>query len=94
MRPRCANLDVAKNGVSKVTLKAILPPEGSAPQTNPTPTVTDANTPTGTIPAESEIVRSDKIDVLFSGSDYLLIRAHNEVYEIKREVIHAVRSCD
>jgi len=94
VRPRCANLDMAKNGVSQVTLKAILPPEGSAPETNPTPTVTDANTPTGTIPAESEIVRSDKIDVLFSGSDYLLIRAHNEVYEIKREVIHAVRSCD
>ena len=51
-------------------------------------------TPGGPVIFEIPLEQSDKIDVLFSGSDYLLIRAHNEVYEIKREVIHAVRSCD
>jgi len=86
VRPRCAYLDIERAGLSKDTLRAILPPANQAP--TPTPLATAAPT------AEADIARSGQLEVLFSGSDYLLIRIGSEVFEIKRDVIHAVRSCD
>jgi hypothetical protein len=86
VRPRCAYLDIENDGLSKDTLRAILP------LANPTPSPTPS--PPATPPTAPNIVRSEKVDVLFSGSDYILIRVGSGVYEIKRDVIHAVRSCD
>ena len=95
VRPRCAHLDVQETGVSKDTLRAILPPDVALPtEAHRTPPLTNANTTTVTATAEREIIRSDKLEVLFSGGDYLLIRSHGEIFEIKRDVIHSVRSCD
>jgi len=93
VRPRCAYLDVQKSGVSKTTLKEILPIENA---TRPEPVSQPANSSlaTGTLITEPEITKSDRVDVLLSGSDYVLIRAHGQIYEIKKEVIHAVQSCD
>lgn len=88
VRPRCAYLDVQKNGVSKTTLNAILPLDAAPPAT---PMSSAAGV---TIAAEPEITRSAKVEVLFSGSDYILIRVNKEVYEIKKDVIHAAQSCD
>jgi len=86
VRPRCAYLDVDNDGLSKNTLRAILPAANPTPFPTPSPPATPTTAP--------NIVRSEKVDVLFSGSDYILIRVGSGVYEIKRDVIHAVRSCD
>lgn len=86
VRPRCAYLDVENNGLSEDTLRAILP--SAHPTPFPTPSLAATST------AAPNIVRSEKVDVLFSGSDYILIRVGLGVYEIKRDVIHAIRSCD
>jgi hypothetical protein len=93
VRPRCAYLDVQSKGVSNNTLKAILPTSVSTAMNIPTVAVPNS-TPVGTAGAESEIIRSDKLEVLFFGSDYVIVRVHQDVYEIKKDVIHALRSCD
>jgi hypothetical protein len=84
-RPRCAQLDLARKDVSAATLAAVAPalpqpaaipsPEAGAAEQKPPP---------------EGVVRTDKVDVLFSGSDYMLIRASGKVYEIKKDVVHAI----
>ena len=86
VRPRCAYLDIQRDGLSEGTLRAILP--ATSPTLSPTPS------PPAAPPTGPNIVQSEKVDVLFPGSDYMLIRVGSGVYEIKRDVIHAVRSCD
>lgn len=86
VRPRCAYLDIQRDGLSESTSRAILP------ATSPTPTPTQSPPPAP--PTGPNIVQSEKVEVLFPGSDYMLIRVASGVYEIKRDVIYAVRSCD
>jgi hypothetical protein len=86
VRPRCAFLDIQKEGLSDDTLRGILPEATQTPIPTPSPM---ASPDSG-----QGIVRSQKVDVLFSGSDYILIRTESGVYEIKRDLIHAVRSCE
>ena len=100
VRPRCAQLDLARKDVSAVTLAAVV---SATPSPTPTPTVTPSPA-TGAAaeqkasPAnEVSVVRTDEVKVLFSGSDYMLIKAQDgRIYEIKKDVVQAVavKSCD
>jgi hypothetical protein len=92
VRPRCAYLDLEKSGVSNETLEAILPPGHFVITTSNVPSdPANRNSPSSSPP---DITRSDRVEVLFSGSDYSLIRVRGNVFEIKKDVIHAVQSCD
>lgn len=81
LRPRCVYLDVKKEEISNETLEDIFPVDA--------------------IRSSSEVVRSIKVDVFFSGGDFMRIRPHVEkqegarlrVYEIRKNIVQAVVSC-
>jgi hypothetical protein len=101
VRPRCAYLDVVRNDVSQDTLKALVPPEASAPiSSSGSPGATAPHiSPVGSIDKggetlKSETVRSVPVEMLFSGSDYTILRVGGNVFELKKDVIRAIDYCN
>jgi hypothetical protein len=81
VKPRCAQLDLVEKDISTDTIKAVAP-GAQTEKTSPAPEAGDI------------IVRSDQVFILFSGSDYVLIKnAQGRVYELKKDVVHAVTAC-
>jgi hypothetical protein len=87
-QPRCAYVDLVRDETSPSTMSALV----SAQPTD--------------IPSQSgaKVVRSDKLYVYFSSGDYLLVRLANTndkrlkpeelpLYQLRKEVIRAVRWC-
>lgn len=79
LRPRCAYLDIEHEQVSAETLSEIAPHDARGP--------------------DAGVIRSSKVEVLFSGGGMLLVRpgenmADRRVYEIGRDTVQAISSCD
>jgi hypothetical protein len=105
-KPRCAFLDLARDEISPKTLASVLPAENlpATVQPSPAPSPNEgaaSSSGQGKVgESEINIVRSDRVEILFSGGDYTLIRIARlegnqpqEVYEIKKDAIHAVKPC-
>lgn len=81
VRPRCAYLDVARDQLSDETLRGIVGTSATSPN--------------------EKVVRSLKLNVVFAGGDVLLAtplgnrrETNFTVYEIRKEILHAVTWCD
>jgi hypothetical protein len=90
-QPRCAYVDLVRDDTAPSTLSALA-----------SPSLTSAATI-----SEGKVIRSNKLDVYFSSSDYLLVRAvgpseaptggasakEEPLYELRKEMIRAVQWC-
>jgi hypothetical protein len=99
VRPRCAYLDVVKTDVSQDTLRALFPAEASVPVSSsspgvaPSPGVANRSVIRDNETPKSETVRSVAVAILYSGSDYTILRVDGNVYELKKDVIRAIDYC-
>lgn len=84
VQPRCLKLDVATQHVSAATLAAL---EVNATRSD--------GEDAGGASARPEVMPTEAVDVLFMGSDFVLVRpqATRLTVEIQRDAIRAARSC-
>ena len=54
----------------------------------------EAIVPANLVKSDHPVVRSMEVEILFSGSDVILIRSRGTVYEIKRSNVSVIRACD
>jgi len=106
MRPRCVYLDVASKELSPETLSALTVSKAPSRQSElpAAPRQTGGETAAAEGQADksgelasgagAEVMRSGVADVLFSGNDYIVIKARERTYEIKRDAVHAVIPCE
>jgi hypothetical protein len=97
VRPRCAYLDVVRDSVSEETVSSLIDDSRNTPAAAITQPASAAATPLGDVarrdPPKVEAVRTRAVEVLFSGSDYTIVRTNGNIYEIKKDVIRAIDYC-
>ena len=93
VKPRAARLDLDREALSGDMLKALVSEAQLAPlQPQTVPPAQDGALPQPAatpLPAP-KVVSSTPVEVLFSGSDVIVIRTGGRVYEIRREVVKAI----
>jgi hypothetical protein len=80
-RPRCAQVDVTRDRLTRETLESIIPAGG--------------------LSDDSEVLRTARLDVYFSGSNFMLVRpqgakenAKTDLFQVRDGAINAVFWCD
>jgi hypothetical protein len=78
VKPRTVCLDLSKGDLSEETERLLVPAaEGQNPAAGD----------------ERSTVHSKEVELMFAGGDYILVRVGGVICEIKKDLIHAVRSC-
>lgn len=91
VKPRAVCLDVSTQDLSEETLAALI----RKPAAEATPEPPAVEKPAQKAAGDGKpVAHSDEVELMFPGSDFILIGVGDKVYEIKKDAVHAVKPCE